>query len=313
METLDCRRHQNEIDRFFAGELVDEAHQPLMTHVEECQDCAGHYALLEEIAATPIPDPGETELAAMRGAVLRTIRSERAAWWRSIPHAAAIAMVAGAALLAALGWIAGRSSLSRSAPQSLEAASPDIILARQIHRVARGNAGFEDVENSPFRYTNVSMEEAPEGHVRLAFDVSRHLELTLPKGDPLVTEVLVQSVLEAGSVGAQLEAIGQAGNVLDPRIRGALVKAMLHDPNLGVRLQAQNRLVEQQGDGEVEAALLTVLEKEESVQMRLVAIDYLTRGRIDPNRLRAAVEAGEPEGRGAVRVKAEDYILSSRV
>jgi hypothetical protein len=313
METLDCRRHQNEIDRLFAGELPDEAHQPLLTHVEGCRDCAGHYALVEEIAAAPVPDPGDAELSAMRGAVLRTIRSERAAWWRSVPHAAAIAMVAGAALLAALGWIAGRSSVSGSAPRSLEAASPDIILARQIQRVARGNAMLEDVENSPFRYTNVRMEEAPDGRVRLAFDVSRHLELTLPQSDPLVTEVLVQSVLEAGSVGAQLEAIGRAGNILDPRIRGALVKAMLHDPNLGVRLQAQSRLVEQPGDGEIEAALVSVLENEESVQMRLVAIDYLTRGQIDPNRLRAAVEAGEPEGRGAVRVKAEHYILSPRV
>jgi hypothetical protein len=47
--------------------------------------------------------------------------------------------------------------------------------------------------------------------------------------------------------------------------------------------------------------------------MRLVAIDHLTRARIDPTRLRDAVEAGEPEGRGAVRMKADDYILSSRV
>lgn len=313
METIDCRRHQNDIDRLFAGELPEEMHEALMAHVEECTDCADHYGLVEEIAAAPVPEPSAEELGAMRSRVLRSVRRDKHAWWRALPHAAAVAMVAGAALLAALGWVAGRASVSPSSPRASETASPELILARQIHQVARGNDALEDVENSPFRYTNVKIAEAREGRVSLSFDVSRHLELTLPQDDPLVTEVLVQSVLEAGSVGAQLQAIGRADNILDPRIRGALIKAMLHDPNLGVRLQAQSRLVEQSGDAEVDEALVAVLENEESVQMRLVAIDHLTRARIDPNRLRDAVEAGEPEGRGAVRMKADDYILSSRV
>jgi hypothetical protein len=219
--------------------------------------------------------------------------------------------IAGAALFAAGGWMAGRSGVGASGGSRLAAGgNPDVVLARQMQSEARQNVGLADVENSTFRYANVKVEDAGEGRVRLGFDVSRHLELTLPKNDSLVTEVLVQSMLDAGSVGAKLEAIDQAENVLDPRVRGALVKAMLHDANLGVRLQAQERLARRAGDPEVANALVAVLENEESVQMRLVAIDYLTRSRIDPQRLAKAVEAGEPEGRGAVRVKAQDYIRS---
>lgn len=313
MDSIGCRRVQDDIDRLFAGELSGAERAAVMGHVEACDDCSAHYALLEEIAAREAAEPDDAEFGAMRGAVLRTIRRERragAALFR-LPYAAAIALaVAGAALFAAGGWFAGRSGVGPGPSRLAPAGNPDIVLARQMQSEARRNTGLEDVENSPFRYANVKVEDAGEERVRLSFDVSRHLELTLGKNDPLVTEVLVQSMLDAGSVGAKLEAIDRAENVLDPRVRGALVKAMLGDPNLGVRLQAQEKLAARPGDPEVADALLAVLEKEESVQMRLVAIDYLTRSRVDPQRLEKAVEAGEPAGRGAVRVKAQDYITS---
>ena len=313
MDSIGCRRTQDDIDRLFAGELPAGEREAVMGHVDACGDCRGHYELVEEISAREAAEPAEEEFRAMRGAVLRTIRAERRAGSRlRLPYAAAIALaVAGAALFAAGGWMAGRSGVGAGAAARVAASgNPDIVLARQIQREARRNTVLADVENSPFRYANVRVEDAGEERVRLAFDVSRHLELTLPKTDPLVTEVLVQSMLDAGSVGAKIEAIGLAENVLDPRVRGALVKSMLTDPNLGVRLEAQAKLVERPGDPEVADALLAVLEREESVQMRLVAIDYLTRSRVDPQRLEKAVEAGEPAGRAAVRVKAQDYIAS---
>lgn len=315
MDSIRCRNCQNDLDRLVGGELPEELREAVMAHASGCADCGEHYALLEEISSASISEPDERDLLAMRRSVLGRIRDDEraAAGWRRLPQAAAVALVvAGAALFLAVGWFAGRGGAPSSL--TLERAAgggdSDVVLARQMQREARANSGVEDVENSPFRYANVRMEEGGEGRVRLAFDVSRHLELTLPKDDPLVTEVLVQSMLDAGSVGTKLKAIGQAENVLDPKIRGALLKAMLQDPNLGVRLQAQTRLVERAGDRELADALVTVLEKEESVQMRLVAIDYLTRSRIDPDRLEKAVEAGEPAGRGAVRVRANDYITS---
>ena len=312
MDSIQCRSSQNDIDRLFAGEIEEDARLALMEHVSACSECGGHYALVEEIAAQAAAEPDDDDFLAMRRGVLRSIREERtASWWRRLPLAAAVSVaVAGAALLLALGWVGGRSGAGPLDAARPASGNPDIVLAKQMQREARANAALEDVENSPFRYANVRMEELEDGRVRIGFDVSRHLELTLQKTDPLVTEVLVQSMLDAGSVGTKLKAIDQAENVLDPKIRGALVKTMLGDPNLGVRLQAQQRLVERSGDREIADALVAVLENEESVQMRLIAIDYLTRSRIDPDRLQKAVEAGEPAGRGAVRVKAREYIAT---
>lgn len=314
MEHLDCHRVRNDIDRLFAGELAEDDRAAIESHLERCSDCREHHALVSQIASRPAPEPDERDLVAMRRAVLGTIRSEeherRTSFFTRLPHAASFAMVAGGALLVAAGWLGGRATAPGAAGARAGIANRDVVLARQIQSVARENTGLADVENSPYRYANVRIEPQPDGRIRLGFDVSRHLELTLPKSDPLVTEVLVQSVLDSGSIGTRLRAIDEAGDVLDPRVRGALIKAMLHDENLGVRLQAQSRLIERSGDDEIANALLAVLENEESVQMRLVAIDYLTRGRVDPRRLREAVEAGEPEGRGAVRVRARDYVRS---
>jgi hypothetical protein len=315
MDSIECRNFQNDLDRLIGGELAGELRPALMAHLSGCADCREHHALLEEISSRSIPEPDERELLAMRRSVLGRIRDEerRDSRWFGLSQAAAIALlVSGAALFLAAGWFAGRGAAGSSllVAGGARGGNPDVILARQMQREARANNVVEDVENSPFRYANVRIEQAGNDRVRLSFDVSRHLELTLPKDDPLVTEVLVQSMLEAGSVGSKLEAIGQAGNVLDPKIRGALIKAMLHDPNLGVRLQAQARLVEGAADPALADAFVAVLEREESVQMRLVAIDHLTRSRIDPGRLEKAVEAGEPAGRGAVRVRADDYLRS---
>lgn len=312
MESIDCRRIQNELDRLFAEDVEPEVHERIEAHLEGCEDCREHRALLEEISGAYVAEPSDAELAGMRSEVLTTIRRERRAGWLRLPYAAAIAAVAGGALLLALGWGAGRATAPAPTSQQAAAVNPDFALARQIQREARESQARTDVDSARFRYANVRIEEQPGDQIHLAFDVSRHLELTLPKSDPLVTEVLVQSVLEAGSVGTQLEAIEQAENVVEPRVRAALVQAMLHDPNLGVRLQAQARLVERPGDPATSQALLTVLEKEESVQMRLVAIDYLAQSRtVDAQRLRQAVEAGEPEGRPAVRVRADELLLSS--
>lgn len=316
----DCDATQHQIDLAFAGELPDEERPNLMRHVDECTDCHSYYDVVEELASPTIEEPDEAGYLAMRREVIRTIRREAAedapkpSWFplgvfsRAGGFALALAV---AGILFALGVLAGRTGAAAPASEaSRQPASADVVLARQIGTAAKNNRALRDVENSPFRYSNVRIEERDGEQLHLSFDVSRHLDLTLRRDDPLVTEVLVQSVLDPSSVGTQLKAISEAENVLDPRVRGALVKAMLHDPNLGVRLQAQARLVETANHDETSAAMLSVLEREASVQMRLVAIDYLAGSRIDPQRLERAVAAGEPEGRAAVYVKARNYIQS---
>jgi hypothetical protein len=143
--------------------------------------------------------------------------------------------------------------------------------------------------------------------VRLDFDVATHLDLVRDKYDPLVAEVLMQSLVSPATVGTRLEAIGLVKN-LEPKVRDALVVAMLEDPNLAVRLKAISKLTANGGDFETHNALLDVLRTENSVTMRLLAIDYLTNNNVSAEALRDAVKEGRPEPGTAVYARAEKYL-----
>jgi hypothetical protein len=153
----------------------------------------------------------------------------------------------------------------------------------------------------------VNVSEVDPSTVELKFDVSRHMEMKLPKRDPLVAEVLVQSMLQPNGVGEKLSAISASEDLRDPKLRPALVRTMLTDDNVAVRLKAQEKLLEQPPDAQVQNAMLDVLRKDNSVQMRLVAIDYLTRHQVAPQILRKAVETGEQEGSSVLYLRTSEY------
>jgi len=92
--------------------------------------------------------------------------------------------------------------------------------------VAARNADFEDVANSPYVYSNVQVGESSGEKIRLSFDVSRHLDLDLAKSDPLVTEVLVQSLIQPASIGTKLKAIDTSlaarNDSIDTQLRGLI-------------------------------------------------------------------------------------------
>jgi hypothetical protein len=218
--------------------------------------------------------------------------------------------MAGLALvMMAIGFLlGGRASAPRAPQDVVNNVAPADRFMGTIQTVARSHNDYEDIVNSPFVYTNVRVTEGNAGMVNLSFDVSRHLDLTLKRRDPLVTEVLVQSLIEPSGVGTRLNAIEIADNVLDPKIKKSLIVAMLHDENLAVRMSAQLKLFEHPGDPEIADSLLAVLERESSVRMRLVSIDYLTNSKIQPERLRQAITSGTREGSEAVLVKASQYL-----
>jgi hypothetical protein len=214
-------------------------------------------------------------------------------------------------LMLSAGFIIGTKSRTMSWPDTAApaiAAVSDDPLVDEIQLAAARHTRFADVVNAPYTYSDVKVTEQPDGMVGLSFDVSRHVEVVVSKDDPMVGEVLVQSLLGEASVGTKLKAISSS-NAMDGKVREALVRTMLHDRNLGVRLRAQERLVALRGDAEVERALLEVLSAEESVQMRLVAIDYLTEEKVQPDLVRQAVGTGEEDARvDAVYVRAMQYV-----
>ncbi|MGE0641527.1 MAG: zf-HC2 domain-containing protein [Thermoanaerobaculia bacterium] len=328
----DCREFELWIDRAHAGELDENERELLLAHLETCTACSDLFDLLGRVRAEgEVPEPAADRFAAMRRAVVAELArpavvpfpapTPAPSGWRLSP-----ALAAGLAfLLLAAGWLLGSRGVPRAAERSAAVSDPssaagpasaavDRRLTGEIRTAAVRNTRFEDVENSPFVYSNVAVEELAGARVRLSFDVARHLDLELAKSDPLVTEVLVQSLVGSSSVGTRIRAVGLAGDrdlAMDPKVEQALLVAMRSDENLGVRLLAQSRLAERAGDPDVRAAMLAILENEPSVQMRLAAIDYLTRDRVQPDELERAIGRGPSEGDSALYQSARSYIQRS--
>jgi hypothetical protein len=312
----ECDGNQIAIDELYRSELSEGEQQRLMKHLDECRVCEEYFDLLGRLSAEDLfPEPEPADLLQMRRAVVRRIRNEtptrRPGWLTDLfaaRHAFAVGILAvvSAVLLVALGTVIGQPRSERRVDPAN--GDEERVIGRQIELASMRHRDLSDVENSPWRYSNVQLLDQQGDRVRVSFEVSRHLEMELQKGSPLLADVLVQSVLDPSSIGGQLQAISHAGELPDTKVREALVKAMLEDSNLAVRLEAQSKLVRHGNHPEVRDALLAVLEEEENVQMRLVAIDHLTRHRIDPALLERAVESGDPEGRNALHVRARSYI-----
>jgi len=315
-----CREFEELIDRAHIGEASEGERETLLDHLELCADCDDIFEAVGRLRSAEIhPEPTGEELLSMRRAVIREIRHERSR--KEVRNGFSLASFltrpAFVGVLAFVMLASGYLLGGGRAPEAGTAGVPAVTatgedgFASAIKTVAQSHNEYEDIINSPFSYANVRVAEGDAGEVNLSFDVSRHLELSLKRDDPLVTEVLVQSLIQSSGVDTRLNAISIARGAPDPKVKRSLIVAMLNDQNLAVRMTAQLRLVEQIGDPDVSDALLAVLEKEPSVQMRLVAIDYLTSADVQPELLERAIMAGEAEGSEAIFVRATQYLNRS--
>jgi hypothetical protein len=82
-----------------------------------------------------------------------------------------------------------------------------------------------------------------------------------------------------------------------------------------VRLKALKILREQPGaDPLIESAMLTTLCRDESVQMRLEALDFLATRRLDPGAIRRAIDVDKTDdpASAALMVRLSEYERLSR-
>jgi len=323
---IPCAAAEELIDRVQAGEADAAARERLLDHLDGCASCSELFDLVGRVGAGRGEDaPGELELArdlaAMRRSVLASLAeqplrapraSQRRGWRPALAIAASFALAAIGFALGA-GWRTEELPLAGAAPSGLVpiglGGGP---LAVEVRAAAARHETFEEISDSPFVFANVRAEPQVDGRVRLAFDVSRHLDLTVDRDDPLLAEALVQSLVGTGELGSRLAAIDLAGDRLEPRVEEALRVAMRDDENLGVRLKAQERLAAAATNPAIVDAMLDVLASEDAVQMRLVAIDYLTAHRVEPGRLERALDAVGAAADPALQVRAAHYLQQSR-
>lgn len=154
--------------------------------------------------------------------------------------------------------------------------------------------------DSPFIFSNATFKETEDGSILVNFNVTRHIELHGSKDDPLVKEILAQSLLNSETESQRLRNIDATQNIMDPKIKQALILTMLNDNNAVVRQKSLFSLIRYPKDAEIQDALLSVLKNEESTYMRLAAIDYLSNNNIETSSL-------------LKEINEEDYLKNSAV
>lgn len=277
----ECKKYEVLIQRLIAGEIKKADEEKLRKHTERCQDCKElvetHYQI--KTGVFDFSEPDDEEFTKVRQNVLRGIRSKRAARgisrYRNLADrftyiltrpafAVSFSMVLFLAGFFLHSWISQSQYSDRS----------DLI--KQLKYTAQQNTELQQTESSPYIFNDVRIRNVNGGEVALGFNVSTHLEIVRDKNDPLVKEVLAQAVLNPAPLGNRLKAISYSEQIMDSKIKEALILTMLSDDNLAVQIKAMSSLAAYPFDSQIEDAFLKILKESDQAQLRLMAIDYLT-------------------------------------
>ncbi len=311
MRKKDIKR---KIEQLLAGELNDTEVSQLRTALEaypEYREIADLHAMLERMENDAPELPGE-QFGRMRANVLRAVRLQqndtssvkKESLLDRIKLFLARPEMAAAALTLIIGFFLGRNF-----PGSGEGMTGQFL--SQINTLASQNTQLNDIKNSPYTYSNISFREVDQNTVELSFDVSTHLNMVKTKNDPVVREVIAQALLNPSNVGSELKAISFSESIVDQRVKQALIFSMQNAPILAVRQKAEETLLSYQEDPEIREAFLGVLREEESVQMRLMALEYLITNNISPDSVRTLVDQKHLQNSPAVLFRAKKYLKNT--
>ena len=282
----ECTQFEQEIIEIITGDGI--ASKKLEAHLKDCHSCRdilemhGNFELFD-IDSSPVAEP---EFARVRRNVLHQLNmpsiqhrepappQRRVHWWPTVLAAAAAVF---------FGFMAGA-----------RLGAPDFIeeVRRLTHEPQTGDP--------PLSFTDVTFNPLEDGRVAASFNVSTYMETVADKDDPLFKELMVQSLLASSAMNTRLEAIRYSEDLMDPRIREALIVSLKGDESLAVRLKAMSRLASEIDQPEVHDAFIWVLRHEREVSLRLQAIDYLSGEQSDSTQLQNLLEELKQENGSAL-------------
>lgn len=277
----ECKKYEELLKHLIANEIDDKDKELLLSHIRQCKNCKALYEMHGQLGTQAIdfPEADAGDYLKVRQSVIRSIRNKKAIddikWYQNFADHFMIFFsrpaftVSLSVILFLVGFFLYPIILT-SQDHS------DFDLAQQLKFTAQQNTDLQEVENSPYIFSDVRFQNVNGDQVSIGFNVSTHLELIRPKNDPLVKEVLAQAVMNSASLGNRLQAISYSEEIMDSKIKEALIFIMLNDNNLAVRIKTMTSLAKYTPDVQIRDAFLKILKDEESVQLRLMAIDYLT-------------------------------------
>jgi hypothetical protein len=264
---MKCEQVKEQLPLYLYGELSFDQEEAFETHLDGCAECRREveveramHAALDGAAA----DPDPALLWSCRDALRERLAVEpvRRRWsWASLlgwnaPGGRMFWQGAGAMALIAVSFLAGRST------HDSEKVS---VLPRPV---------MTEPVASRVRY----VEPTSDGRVQIVLDETRQRTLTGALDDDRIRGLLLAAAKDPNDPGLRVESVGLLQSRPGADVRDALMYALRHDTNAGVRLKALGGLKSFAGDPELRRELAQVLLQDSNPGVRTQAIDLLMQG-----------------------------------
>jgi hypothetical protein len=262
----DCESIQRELALLLYGELSFDDEERVEEHLDHCGECRAAlereramHASADMLEITPSPSLLHDcrEDLFLRIAE-EPVRASSSGWWDKFVDAIALRPAAGwfrpagAMTLVALGF-----AIARFVPMG------DLL-------PHMGTAGFADSGPGHVRY----VERAPDGRVQIVLDETRQRIVSGNLEEQPIRALLLSAAKDPSDPGLRAETV----DILNSQaadFRDALIYAVEHDQNAGVRMKAMDGLKQFSRDPEVRTALKYVLLSDSNSGLRTQAIDLL--------------------------------------
>lgn len=306
-----CKDYIKLFEKLISGDIESEEHTKLKKHIELCSECTKLYSTNELLSNTEklIEPASENDFSNLRHQVTEKLKQQQENLFtnriQKMIDAFLVYLKKPEYALAAITLIVG-FFLGRALPPDENGITGGFL--KQISSIAEKNVYLSDTEKSSYRFSNVSLKEMENNKISMSFDVTTSLDVVRKKDDPLVKEVLTQTMMEPENVGSNLRAISYSESILDNKIKQALIYSMHNAPMAAVRLKSMEGLLKYEMDSELQEAFVKVLLEEKTMKLNLLAIDYLAKNNYNADSLRSILEEIDPQKSTAIFIRANKNI-----
>lgn len=312
-----CNQFVMLIQKVITESLSETEKQLLSTHLDSCDQCNELYEMHQSLKQTSeklseqMPD--EAHFNVMRQRVLQSVMGKPAlkfqihAWVTGLFQRKVIRFrPVFAMVFLGIAFLLGIFSRNWLNP---DYTTNEDLLIQRVRQMAIQNQSLDDVDKSPLFISQANFRRDMTGQIHLDFNVTSAVAYSGDMNDPLVQEVVTQSLINATNDGSRLDAVALSPQLMDSKVKEALIFSMLHDKNPAVRINAMGVLGRLQFDLQIQEAIIKVLHSEKTVHMRLDAIELLTQDQADVQNIQSILEDRiEHDENSSVKLKAARFL-----
>jgi len=314
MAVAECKENQDRIVLFLYEELTEREQTELENHLQECAVCnesfeqqkSFHAALAEDAGPWNVPSDLLVESRRALANELDRIESKpwNRGWWRlpSFSFVVTPMRLLEWTTLVAVGLAAGvYVNSSGFRPVSSPSSAP---LLSGI-----SGSGSESVSN--LRIVN---SDAATGNVELIGDMVRPMHFQGNIMDESVQQLLVGAMRDGRNPSSRMSAVELLSRQPDNRqVKEALIRALIEDDNLGVRLKALQTLKPfANKDKDVQAAFMNALAYDEAAGVRVQAIEALRPLAHDDSVSKTVQEVTKDDDNPYIKLQAIQFVGKSQ-